>query len=76
MLDKERCIKEQIYSELLYVFSQCEFEVMQQNSVSCRCESLEVRLLYRKLSGISEEIRQVYSRNSLKYSNDQRGKLD
>ena len=68
MLDKERCIKEQIYSEVLVMLvalklpvkfskcflrpSQCEFEVVQQNSVSCRCESLEIRLLYRKLSGI------------------------
>jgi len=55
-----------------------KFKVLLQKQYSVsRCELLEIRRFYRKLSGRQRgNSWSVFHRNSLKYGNDRRGKLD
>ena len=88
IVGKERCIKEHIFSELLYVscvylISKIVFEVWNfvwsftTKTISVSLKSLEIILLCRKLKRRKRgNSFSVFHRNSSKYSNDQKGKLD
>ena len=82
IVDKERCIEEQTFFELK-LFLGCEVWSLKFYYKNNFCSSLHafkitwIRLSYLKLnSGKRENSLTVFHRNSPKYSNDQRGKLD
>ena len=62
--------------QIICLFFSCGGLACKTISVS-RCELLEIRPFYRKLSSRKRgNSLSVFHRNSLKYSNDQRGKLE